>query len=111
MEAETALLELKNSEVILRQQIAASDDLLKQNAAQQLDLQGKIDHARNRREKEQLQAKLRELKDQETEFRKRRDNVRNRSMLSRSRQGSGWANRGYAGAMEEREWRRESELL
>ena len=78
VKAESDLLQLKNSEIVLRSQIAASDDLLKQNARELRDLRSKIEAATGPEEKKRLEARLKELTDQEAQVRKQRDDAQAR---------------------------------
>jgi formylglycine-generating enzyme required for sulfatase activity/energy-coupling factor transporter ATP-binding protein EcfA2 len=73
--AEKDLLELRNSEAVLRQQITASNDILKQYAGQIAILRDQVDRAKDPTEKRQLQAKLSDLINQDSQVRKQRDSA------------------------------------
>lgn len=68
-------LQSGKSQIDLRQQITASDDILNQFASQARALRDKIDHPADTGEKKQLESKLKVLLQQESQVRKQRDSA------------------------------------
>ena len=80
--SEKTLHEFRNSEAVLRQQITASDDILKQYARQIADLRDQVARAKAPAEKKQLQSKLSDLVNQDSLVRKERDSIWSAPQLS-----------------------------